>query len=569
MKLCSSVLVISALGVALSGCGGSGSQGNETPPSGNIYTGVVIDGPLQGATVFADINRNGVKDPGEPETVTDANGKYSLRVTANIYQPPVIVDVPPSAIDADTGQAVGKYYRMEAPAGVYSVINPITTMIKGVMDINPSLKQKDAEKIVRGYLELSDSYEIYADYMVKDIPSGVAREKWAAFLAESGRTHNIARIAAVLMSSYWENAKAAYGSVPPDKVTLLNSLFAEATLKKLAPLAASLPNDKLVDLSSLSVGDLSVSREQFDERMRLIAQGVSVSLAQVVGQDNLHVLPFKTAAANYAHFVLKDGGSSNIAGQTITSNSSVLLSDLSETYDHSLQIATTPRKALFQGTVSFEVSTREDIVRDSEMVSRWRITRLPITGGLQRNLYDPSWLKNTTITWPEGSVAYKAIVKTDVTGAVIYEEDASRLYVGKLPEVLYTSCCGDNSAYGLRIGDLALRFSPPTTQVYGGASGGISFASVKGGVESPLVTKGVWNLRDTAVLMDIPSEYWDSLSGLSSDRLFSTYSKPNIILAQLGPNNFTVGWYYPSGRYAELVLLNEIAFNSLKNNLKW
>ena len=69
MKLRSSVLLISALGTALSGCGGSGSQGNETPASGNIYTGVVIDGPLQGATVFADINRNGVKDPGRSEDV--------------------------------------------------------------------------------------------------------------------------------------------------------------------------------------------------------------------------------------------------------------------------------------------------------------------------------------------------------------------------------------------------------------------------------------------------------------------------------------------------------------------
>ena len=174
MKLRSSVLVISALGVALSGCGGSGSQGNETPASGNIYTGVVIDGHLQGATVFADINRNGVKDPGEPATVTDSNGKYTLRVSADIYHPPVIVDVLPTTVDADTGQPVGKYYRLEAPDGVYSVINPITTMIKALMDVNPGLKQRDAERMVRGYLGLSDSYEIYADYTLKTPPASVS-----------------------------------------------------------------------------------------------------------------------------------------------------------------------------------------------------------------------------------------------------------------------------------------------------------------------------------------------------------------------------------------------------------
>lgn len=569
MKLRSSVLVISALGVALSGCGGSGSQGNETPASGNIYTGVVIDGPLQGATVFADTNRNGVKDPGEPETVTDGNGKYSLRVSANIYQPPVIVDVPPTAIDADTGKAVGKYYRLNAPDGMYSVISPITTMVRALIDVNPGLQLRDAERMVRGFLNLSDSYEIYADYTIRERPSGVPKDKWDTFLSESGRTHNIARVAAEVLGTYWANAKVAYGgSVSAEKVSQLNALLAEATLKKIAPLAGSLPNDGLVNLSELTITDATVSYEQLEAKMRKIALGVNTSLAQAVAAGDLHIVPFRTAAANYAHFLMKNGGSSNTAGQTVIGDSKVLLSDLTETDQHSLLAVGAVRKSVFQGAVNYDSSTGEDTLSDAQMVSRWRIVRMPVAGELQQHLYDPAWLKNTSMVWPDGAIAFKAIVKTSGAGLVIYEEDAARLYTGKLPETLYNVCCGTNSPNSLRLGDLAVRFTAAASVMYG-SGGKTKLASVSGSTETPLTTDGSWTYKSIGVVLDIPTDYWSYLKESASDRLFSAYSKPNIIVMQLGDNKYTTGWQYPEGRYVEFVMLNTVAYNALKSNLKW
>lgn len=576
MKLRSSVLVISALGVALSGCGGSGSQGNETPPSGNIYTGVVIDGPLQGATVFADINRNGVKDPGEPATVTDSNGKYTLRISTDIYHPPVIVDVQPTAVDADTGQAVGKYYRLEAPDGVYSVINPITTMIKALMDVNPGLKQRDAERMVRGYLGLSDSYEIYADYTLKTPPSSVSEEKWKGFLSESGRAHNIARIAAAVMGSYWENAKAAYGgSVPSEKITLVNSLLTEATLKRVAPLASGLPNNVAIDLNDLTISDVSVNYVQMEAKIRNIALGANVSLAQIVRQDELHVLPFKTAAANYAHFVLKDGGSSNSAGQVISGDSNVLLPNTTETYEHSLQTPANQRKALFQGAVSFDPSTGEDTLGDSQTAFRWRVTRLSVAGDLQRNLYDLEWLKDPLAVWPAGSIVYKAIVKTSGTGMIAYEEDTSKLYSGSLAETLYNGCCGTVTPNnGLRVGNMIFRFAPPGVSYGLEVIGETSLASISGSAETALATKGSWTLKQTYVgnkylVLGVPADYWSYLGSSVNDGLFSPFSKPSMVIVQVGEAKYMVGWQYPEGRYAEFYMLNTVAYDALKNNLKW
>lgn len=51
-----------------------GGEGQQSPPQ----IGTVIKGPLSGAFVFADQNSNGQFDDGEPNTVTDEYGDYSL-----------------------------------------------------------------------------------------------------------------------------------------------------------------------------------------------------------------------------------------------------------------------------------------------------------------------------------------------------------------------------------------------------------------------------------------------------------------------------------------------------------
>jgi subtilisin family serine protease len=42
--------------------------------------GVVIDSYISGATLFLDANKNGIKDPNEPSTITDSNGEYDLDI---------------------------------------------------------------------------------------------------------------------------------------------------------------------------------------------------------------------------------------------------------------------------------------------------------------------------------------------------------------------------------------------------------------------------------------------------------------------------------------------------------
>src|SRR5690349_12605512 len=95
---------------ALVACGGGGGSSNPPPGPTNVtISGKAVDGALQGATACYDLNDNGACDNGEPTSApTGANGSFSFEVTAaQAGQHRVVVEVPPTAIDADTSAAVG------------------------------------------------------------------------------------------------------------------------------------------------------------------------------------------------------------------------------------------------------------------------------------------------------------------------------------------------------------------------------------------------------------------------------------------------------------------------------
>lgn len=129
---------------ALAACGGSGPAPQTTtlaPPAAVVITGRAVDGPLQGATACYDLNDNGACDSDEPmSAATDAAGRFSLRVEAAAAgRHRVVVDVPASAIDADTGAAVGSPFTLRAPAsgrgGDDSVfVSPLTTLVQAHID---------------------------------------------------------------------------------------------------------------------------------------------------------------------------------------------------------------------------------------------------------------------------------------------------------------------------------------------------------------------------------------------------------------------------------------------------
>ena len=143
------VRALSALVAAtlVAGCGGGGSDAPPPPPppppppATATISGTAADGPLQGAIACYDLNDNKACEATEPTSAaSDANGKFTLSVLeTDSGKHRLIVNVPATAIDKDTGAAVGTAFTLVAPAtgttGAQSVFaSPLTTLVLQQMD---------------------------------------------------------------------------------------------------------------------------------------------------------------------------------------------------------------------------------------------------------------------------------------------------------------------------------------------------------------------------------------------------------------------------------------------------
>ncbi|MFM7012312.1 MAG: c-type cytochrome [Betaproteobacteria bacterium] len=147
-----SMLVLATIAASLAACGGGGG-GSGPFAAANTLTGVAVDGYLQGAIVFLDINRNGLADAGEPSTTTDLNGRYALdysSVTGSVTGLPVVVT---GGVDSDTGFAfAGKLSAPIESVSQAQVVTPMTTLVdamvsQGLAADVPTAKQKVANAL--------------------------------------------------------------------------------------------------------------------------------------------------------------------------------------------------------------------------------------------------------------------------------------------------------------------------------------------------------------------------------------------------------------------------------------
>ncbi len=121
---------------------------NETytgVPAPHLNTkGVVVDGYLNGATVFIDQNHNQKLDPGEISTVADVQGNFSFK-GQETYGGVLLAE---NGRDISTGQFFQAQY--SAPAGS-SVITPLTTLLQSVIQ-QGQLSQLSQAQAVSAFL---------------------------------------------------------------------------------------------------------------------------------------------------------------------------------------------------------------------------------------------------------------------------------------------------------------------------------------------------------------------------------------------------------------------------------
>ncbi|UQY83016.1 hypothetical protein [Ralstonia pseudosolanacearum] len=207
----SKIALSAAMSAALAACGGGGDGNPTTSTSPTTtprqLTGKAIDGYLAGATVCLDLNGNNSCDPGEPSTVTDGYGNFSL-VADNAVGKKLLV-----VVDGNTRDQSRPGYRFPANLVLSGLVDgatgqnvtPLTSMVVAQMEAGAS--RAAAERSVAalvGAVDPKADYVAAGDQATLAVASRIV-DKVTAF-AKAGQD-NAATVRAVL------NAIAAKGDV--------------------------------------------------------------------------------------------------------------------------------------------------------------------------------------------------------------------------------------------------------------------------------------------------------------------------------------------------------------------
>jgi hypothetical protein len=171
-----------AVALALTGCGGGGGSsapGATSPapapapapspsPASQTTTlsGVVVDGYVQGATVYLDVNNNGIQDAGEPSGVTSASGQYVLTSTSPLAQINGMRLRITGGIDQSTGQPFTHSMSTvveDAGSKPFVIVTPLTTLIDGMLASGAAANITQARDSLARALGLSSSAVLEKD----------------------------------------------------------------------------------------------------------------------------------------------------------------------------------------------------------------------------------------------------------------------------------------------------------------------------------------------------------------------------------------------------------------------
>ena len=191
---------------------GSTDAGAESPGSTDAgasqtrtVSGRVADGYLQGVTVCVDVNENDACDPDEPNATTVEGGVYDLSIPAEADGKPILADVPPEAIDEDTGVAIGKRIVLATLSDRANFISPITTLVVEELKSNPNFTIDDAEEAVQEVLGInaSDDAGLFEDYIAEQKGADTDRSKRFRYL------HQTARVVATMLDDIQDQVETS------------------------------------------------------------------------------------------------------------------------------------------------------------------------------------------------------------------------------------------------------------------------------------------------------------------------------------------------------------------------
>ena len=406
-------VAVGATSTVIVGCGGGGGGEDSAPPppAGPVtISGVVADGPLSDAVACYDLNDNGACDSGEPTSApSNADGVFTVEVpAADAGRYGVVVNVPATAIDRDTGSAVGTAFTLRSPASGASTVfvSPLSTLVADAQAASGGTTAQ-AEASIKQQLGLAASP--LANYVS-------ASDSQAARLA---RTINQVIVEV--------NKLTAAAGVPADQAKALVASVANGNLPALAALASAAtgtPAEVAAQVATQVLADRNLNETTVAAQSQ-VAQRSAQPLAVFPTGPFISTIDFTYAdAGNYSYrlftgdnSVLDTNGASVAnelrstlaagAAQPFNRNQAYWTGSAWRVCERAWQVvsttaqtATTPQRSNYCGSQKSESRiTAADISgrRMADVVTEMRAFPLPDRNGLPTNWgADPALLGDTT-----------------------------------------------------------------------------------------------------------------------------------------------------------------------------
>lgn len=166
-----------AFGLAglLTACGGGGAV--LGPLATTAFSGVAVDGYLENAIAFADCDKDGIQDVEEVSATTNAQGQFTLNLTAEQAQCRWVVKAT-ERVTKDSGDLITRSFTLltlPPSTGAITVVSPLTTKVVAAMAQNNN-DPVAAKAAVRFALGLGN-IEVMADFVaLKDSANAQANE---------------------------------------------------------------------------------------------------------------------------------------------------------------------------------------------------------------------------------------------------------------------------------------------------------------------------------------------------------------------------------------------------------
>lgn len=135
-------------------------------PTTTLQGVVLTTGYIQNARVCLDTNKNLLCDTSEPQTLTNAQGQYTLKniTVVDSQRYAVIAKITADAIVASTFSAIIKPYTLSSPIGYHQVISPLSTVTEAAQHLIPATAKHTAE-LIRDDLGFNKDIDILTNYL--------------------------------------------------------------------------------------------------------------------------------------------------------------------------------------------------------------------------------------------------------------------------------------------------------------------------------------------------------------------------------------------------------------------